>query len=70
MAKLHCASHNKRVMVIDIGTDGFPIPLTVHRNAGKQNDICDSRTVTIDGERFTPQMVIMNDWSDSEMVNA
>lgn len=70
MAHLKCVKHNQRVMVLDIGTDGFLIPLTVHRNGGKQNDICDSRTVTIDKERFTPQMVIDNDWSDSEMTPA
>lgn len=70
MAKLRCTAHNRRVQVIDIGTDGFPIPLTVHRNSGKHNEVCNSRTVTIDGERFTPEMVIADDWSDAEMVGA
>lgn len=69
MAKLRCVRHNRRVQIIDIGTDGFAIPLTVHRNSGKRNEICDSRTVVIDGEFFTPQMVIDDDWSMADEVS-
>lgn len=69
MAKLMCTRHNRRVVVIDIGTDNNPVPLTVHRNGSKHNDVCDTNTVTIDGEFFLPFRVLADDWSDVE-VNA
>lgn len=64
MAKLRCTRHDERVMVIDIGTAENSVPLTVHRSNSKKNDICDSTTVTIDGEIFTPTQVIADDWSE------
>lgn len=60
MAKLRCVRHDSRVMVIDIGTAENSIPLTVHRNGGKVNEVCDSAFLTIDGDTFKPLDVLEN----------
>lgn len=71
MARLTCSRHGKRVQVIDIGTNNVVLPLVVHRSSGKRNEVCDTNSVTIDGEFFRPSAVLADDWSeDIELTNA
>lgn len=66
MAHLRCVKHNARVQVIDVGTNNNRVPLTVHRNGGKRNDVCDSLRVTIDGDKYQPADLL--DWGTDDYV--